>query len=635
MEGLNTLSTFGTHPKEFDPEQVRPILLNLVTIIKWFVKYKDTQTISQEKTGETKFVIKEPVEVKEGIKKLKQRMIFLFSGILLVVVIVVAALFVFHIVGSKKEPKEIEKSIAVLPFINDSPNEENTYFINGIMETILDNLCKIQDLMVIARTSVEQYRNAPKTVTEIANELNVNYILEGSGQQYENKIRLTVQLINGKNGKHIWSNQYNRELNDIFSVQSEIAQLIAEELKVIITPEEKQLIEKTPTSSLTAYDFFQRGREEHWKYNLKGDREALEKAEDMYYEALKYDSTFAQAYTGLAWAYWNKHYWETFLTEEFLDSVMILCNIALSYDDQLSEAYAFRGAYYYATGKREKAIKEFDNAIKFNPNDWMAYWQRASSYYNYDQVKSIDNYNKAVSLNRGEQLPVLLRNLGSAYLDVGFIDKARYYYREAFLLDRDSAQYLDNLRWMEFSFENFEESIKLIRQMLEIDSTRIFDLVQYSITSGLKEEAYFYAKKKVDYFEKYGTLDLGELHRIGYAFYQVGKTVEAEHYFQRQIKYCNESIKLGRSYAQNKSAQYDLAGVYAFLGDKKKAYQFLDEFNIRNFYPLWWVTLIKYDPLFSSIRNEERFQKILQNVEAKYQAEHERVRKWMEEQEDK
>jgi len=99
-----------------------------------------------------------------------------------------------------------------------------------------------------------------------------------------------------------------------------------------------------------------------------------------------------------------------------------------------------------------------------------------------------------------------------------------------------------------------------------------------------------------------------------------------------QIKYGTESIKLKRNIALTKRAQYDLAGIYAFLGDKEKAYQYLDEFNTMNFYGLWWISYAKHDVLFNSIRNEERFQKILQNVEAKYQAEHERVRKWLEEQ---
>jgi TolB-like protein len=631
MQYLNSISTFGAHPKDFDTEQVKPVLSNLAIIIKWYVKYKDTQVISEAKPKETKYESKEPVETKEGTKKSKKRLIFLLSGTLLVVAIVIAVLFVFNIIGGGKQSRELEKSIAILPFQNDSPDEGNTYFINGTMEAILDNLCKIQDLIVIARTSVEQYRNAPKDVTEIAKELNVNYILEGSGQKYEDKIRLTVQLINGKNGNHIWSNQYNRDLKDIFSVQSEIAQLIADELKAIITPEEKLLIEKTPTTSLTAYDFFQKGREEYWKYWVKGDREALEKVEDLYYKALEYDSTFAQAYSGLAMVYWNKHYWSEFFSESFLDSVMILCDVALSYDDQLSEAYTFRGEYYNAIGKPEQAIKEYDNAVKFNPNDWMAYWQRGYSYSNYDLIKTIDNHQKAATLNRGEQLPIILRSLGGAYLLVGFIEKAKYYFEEAFALDGDSVNYLIRLANSELNIGNIENGMLIYDKLNKMDST-IFPPLEWLSITEQHQKAYKFAKKFVDYYKKSGTMNLGQQHRIGYAYYQVGKTQEAEYYFEQQIKYCNESIKLGREYAQNKWAQYDLAGVYAFLGDKEKAYQYLDEFSKLNFYPFWWIGLAKHDPLFTGIRNEERFQKILQNMEAKYQTEHERVRKWLEEQ---
>ena len=112
----------------------------------------------------------------------------------------------------------------------------------------------------------------------------------------------------------------------------------------------------------------------------------------------------------------------------------------------------------------------------------------------------------------------------------------------------------------------------------------------------------------------------------------MAKYKEAEFYFNQQIKYCEESIKLNRDYAQWKGAYYDLAATYAFKGDKGKAYQYLDEFNTLSFQQLLMISLAKHDPLFNSIRNEERFQKILQNMEAKNQAEHERVRKWLEEQ---
>ena len=230
--------------------------------------------------------------------------------------VVIVGLIILNIVPRGKQSEEIrilDKSIAVLPFINDSPDEENAYFINGTMEAILDNLCKIEDIRVVGRTSVEQYRNAPKPIPVIADEMNVSYILEGSGQKDGNKVRLTLQLIDGINDQHLWSSPYIREIEmgQIFDLQSEIAQLVASEIEAIITPEEKQRIEIVPTTNLTAHDFYQRGREEYMHYWLDNDnRSALERAEELYYDALDYDSTFALAYTGLAYVYWDKHYWE-------------------------------------------------------------------------------------------------------------------------------------------------------------------------------------------------------------------------------------------------------------------------------------------------------------------------------------
>ena len=188
--------------------------------------------------------------------------------------------------------------------------------------------------------------------------MNVNHILEGSFQKHGDRANLIVQLSDAQqNEDHIWANEYNRDWSDIFAVQSEVSQAIARELQAVITPEEKQLIEKIPTANLTAYDFYQRGREEHVKYWLdNNNRKALDRADDLYHEAIEYDSAFAQAYTGLAWVYFNKYYWETFLTENFMDSVLVLADIALSFDDQLAEAYVIKGNYYRSNYEKNRLL---------------------------------------------------------------------------------------------------------------------------------------------------------------------------------------------------------------------------------------------------------------------------------------
>jgi len=172
MDHLNSLSTYGTHPKEFDPEQVRPVLINLATIVKWYVKYKDSFFISQEKPEETKFESKESVDTREGIHKPKKKLILLLS-VLLVVMAIVVALFVFNIIGGGKQTKEPEKSIAVLPFKSLSTDPEKQYLADGMMDAILLHLSKIEDLRVLSRTSTEQYKESDKTITEIGKELGV------------------------------------------------------------------------------------------------------------------------------------------------------------------------------------------------------------------------------------------------------------------------------------------------------------------------------------------------------------------------------------------------------------------------------------------------------------------------------
>jgi TolB-like protein len=646
MHGLNTLSTFGTHPKEFDPEQVKPVLSNLAIIIKWYLKYKDTQIKSNVRTEEVKDKSAEPGDNREGINKQKKRLILLLSGLLLVMAIV-AVLFVFNIIGGGKQIKELEKSIAVLPFVNDSKDEENTYFINGIMDEINNNLQKIKDIRVLSRTSVEGYRGTAKpTLPEIAKKLDVNYIVEGSGQKYGNKFVLRVQLIAANNERHLWAKSYNREIqetSDIISLQSEIAQLIAAELKVILTPEERQLIEKTPTTNLTAYDFYQRGREEEGKFSYYDliasstvnevtnptNKQSIERAEKMYKKAVKYDSTFALAYTGLAGIYWSKNYYREYFSENFLDSVLFLANKALSFDDRLPDAYYIRGMYYSEKGNKKQALENFDEALKLNPNYWLAYYGKGLCSDDY--VMAIKNFKEAASRHHGSGLSEIFEQISFRLSNSGFSELAKSYSLEAVKLEPDSTKYYFWLYMYEF---DYKKCFEFYEKRYSIDSTNLtalgFLAEYYSVTGQFKKSLKF-RKKWLDELKAEGRTKVNELQRVGYAYLKNGFKDSADYYFNRQIEYCNKAIELGLDYGIS-FAYYDLAGVYAFMGNKIEAYRNLKSYNQRLRVDLWIVRYIKTDPLFNSIRNEPEFQQIESDMEAKYQAEHERVRKWLEEQ---
>ena len=547
--------------------------------------------------------------------------------------VVIVGLIVLNIIPRSNRMEILEKSIAVLPFISLSDDPEKQYLADGVMENILLHLAKIEDLRVMSSTSVQQYRNTDKTATEICQELDVSYVLEGRFQKYGDQARLIVQLIQtGKEG-HAWANDYNREWTDIFTVQSEVAQAIARELHAVITPEEKQLIEKIPTTDTTAYNLYLKANQYYNEYLKTFDLSFYQNADSLYKAALEIDPAFAKTYVGLANLNWEKQFSEGYFSESFLDSCLVLINTALSFDDQLDEAYFLKGKYYQQNGNFDEALYNYDKAIKINPNYYSAYEYKGRIFWfiEPDIVKCIENYQKALNLIRGDERANLLRILGRAYLDVGFIKKAKRYYQAALALDGNKALYLTYLSWIEFSLGNYEEAVKLSKQKDELDSSGWGGLMYYNVAPGHKEEAYILAQKNVMFYEESGKLNLIESHQIGYAFWQVGKYKEAEKYFNQQIKYCEESIKLNRETAQWGAAQYDLVCTYAFLGDTAKAFQYLDEFDKVNYIGLWRIGYAKHNPFTKSIRNEERYQRTLQNMEAKYQAEHERVRKWLEE----
>ncbi len=548
--------------------------------------------------------------------------------------VVIVGLIVLNVIPRSNNKKVLDKSIALLPFKNDSPDEEKMYFINGTMDAILDNLCKIEDLRVVSRNSVEQYRDSPKPTPIVAKEMDVGYILEGSGHRDGNNVRLIVQLIDGRKDQHVWSKTYEEDIEEIFSMQSEIAQLIAAEIEAIITPDEKQRIEKIPTTNLAAYEFYQKGME---KYN-KGE---VENAEDLFNYALEYDTTLALAYLGLARVYWHKHYTPTFFSEDFtffsqdfMDSVLILANKSTSIDPQLSDAYTIKGDYYREHGKEEQAISEYDRAIELNPNDWMAYSGKGYLFNGGDLVKALDNFHKAILRYHGIALPDLYRGLAHSYWTAGFIEKVNFYTMEAFKLDGDSVKQYHQLFLNEWLSGNYAKTMEIANKGYAIDSSDITNFVNVAYSYmfiGQFEEALLWFKRYVERLKSLDRTTINNMHRIGYAFWKNGYEGEAEYYFKEQVAYCSRIIELGRHHELTKHNYYDLAAVYAIQGDKDKAYENLRMFNQKKMMGLPMVTWIKTDPLLDNIRDDKEFQQIVRDVEAKSQAEHERVRQWLEE----
>ena len=638
MHGLNELSTYGTHPKNFDPEQVKPVLYNLDIIIKWYLKYKESgANFVARQVEQTRQEIKSPETEKKSIQIPKNTLIGSLSGLVLLIMIVVAVIFF---------TKPLDKSIAVLPFLNESPVDSNKHFINGIQEEILNNLQTIKDFRVLSRTSTDQYQGPDRpTIREIAKKLGVNYIVEGSGQKYGNNFRLRVQLIKAKGKEdHLWGEYFQQEIRkttNLFSIQSQIAQAIAAELKVVITPDEKQLIEKVPTENLTALEFYQMAREEEkFPYQLifsssiaagvdPPSKQSVERAEKMYKTALKYDSTFAPAYTGLAGVYWSKNYYKEYFLENFMDSALFLAEKALYFDDKLPDAYFIRGIYFSQNNNYKLARENFDKALKLNPNYWQAYF--AKGEIDEDPVMAIKNCQEAASRHHGPGLSEIYDKISFKLSHTGFSELAKNFSLEAVKLESDSNKYYFWLYMYEFEYE---KCLSFYKRKYLIDSTDLSALgflADYYSFTGQFKGALKFQKKWLYRLKADGKTSINGLQRVGYSYWKNGFKDSADYYFNKQIEYCNDAIRLGRS--SYSTTYYDLAGVYAFLGDKIKAYENLKIHHTRpGKWYLWTVRYIKYDPLFDSIRNEPEFQQIVREMEVKRQAAHDRAGKWLEEQ---
>jgi tetratricopeptide (TPR) repeat protein len=352
----------------------------------------------------------------------------------------------------------------------------------------------------------------------------------------------------------------------------------------------------------------------------------------MYQKALKYDSTFAPAYTGLAGIYWSKNYYNEYFSVNFLDSVLILANKALYFDNKLPEAYYIRGMYYSERGINARAIEEFDKTIQYNPNYWPAYFGKGNIYsLDADLVNAIENGQKAASFYHGSGLSEVLRSISSSFGMAGFFELANTYNINALKLESDSIKYYLSLSVFE---NNIQKSIDFLQKAYSIDSTDITTIAflgfNYSLLTGQLKESMKFCKKYLKILKAHGITIVNNIHRIGYVYWKNGIKDSADYYFNKQIEICNNAIRLGRPYGIF-MAYYDLAGIYAFKGNKIMAYQNLKIFNQIRKASSMWVWYLKHDPLFDNIRDETEFQQIVKDVEAKYQAEHEKVRKWLEE----
>jgi adenylate cyclase len=317
--------------------------------------------------------------------------------------------------GSMKTPSETgdeRPSIAVLPFNNMSGDPEQEYFSDRITEDIITDLSKISVLFVVARHTSFTYKNKSVKVQQVGKDLGVGFVLEGSVRKAGQRVRVTGQLIEAKNGGHIWAERFDRELTDIFAIQDEITRAIVEQLKVKLLRQEKESIERAPTDNVEAYTYYLRGRD----FLHRTSKRYLELARRMFAKAVELDPNYARAYAGLANC--DTLLYTLYQVDISPEGILEIAAKALALDSQLAEAHAARGAALSAAREFDEANSEFERALTLDPNSFEAhYWYARHALIQGKMTRAVELLERASEINPADYKPAAL--LVNAYRSVG------------------------------------------------------------------------------------------------------------------------------------------------------------------------------------------------------------------------
>jgi len=456
------------------------------------------------------------------------------------------------------------KSIAVLPFDNLSEDKSNAYFAEGVQDEILTRLAKVADLKVISRTSTQHFKSAPDNLPQIAKQLGVMNILEGSVQKANDQVRVNVQLINALTDAHLWAETFDRKLTDIFAVESEIAKTIADTLQAKLTGSEKTAMSKKPTANPEAYELYLKGRF-FWNKRTSAD---LRKAVDYFNQAIAKDSNYALAYAGLADAF-------------------------AMYPDYGVEAPA--DAYPRAKSAAMKAL-ELDNTLG-QPHAALGL---VYANFEHDFAKSIGEFERAAQLDPNYATAHQWINTGLE--PTGQFDRSIAETKHAIELDPLSLIINADLAYSYFNARRFDDALAQSQKTLEIDPS-------FHVARGYLGLALQFKGQLAEAIPEFRTAAASNDEPfsqalLGQALARAGMRDEAQRILSRLEERARDHFVTG----------WSLAVIRLALGDKEGALAALD-LALQQHAPE--IVLIKYDPLFDDLRGDPHFEALVQKVVGK------------------
>ncbi len=311
-------------------------------------------------------------------------------------------------------------SVAILPFADISPAHDHEYFCDGIAEEIINALCCVRGLRVASRTSAFQFKGRSADVREIGRALGVGAVLEGSVRKAGDRVRITAQLVSAGDGYHLWSESYDRQLEDVFAIQSDIAQRLVRALRGALTPSENALLERGGTRNAEAYDLYLRGQQLLREYSDGAAAAAI----PLFRSAVEHDPQFAQAQAGLASALAIKGLWRIDMTEAETAEALSASERALALEPYIPEAHVARACVLSMQGRNEQAARGFEEAIRLNPSAHMTYHLYGRHAFGVgDMEKAVELYRTAIRLEPDDYQSLAL--LEGPLRSLGRTDEAR------------------------------------------------------------------------------------------------------------------------------------------------------------------------------------------------------------------